>query len=297
MGLKEAQIVFSKHYRAKIACRVRREREQAVQNVRNFIKGFMMRKGPITDQNRYFVKNVRLNYIKTCLENLPKSALPEHREKWPAPPPNCEDLRNALCDLWLKNYIQKYCTTMSEERKHILALKLKAHEVFKDKRADYSASVGQPFVSNYSEVVKVNNSDMKGVPAELNLERTSIVMMKKGKIKRNIPLEMIEKVKVSTMTDQTVIFEIKKSDDPKDKSGKADLIVQLKSKLSVIELLTKMKDKNDNLLIDFVDANERVSIRKDMKGGTFTAVFMTGNDPSISKDKTSGHLIIEVVSK
>ena len=62
-ALKQAQIVFSKHYRAKIACRIRREREAAVENIRKFVKGFIMRKGPITDEIRYFVKNVRLNYV------------------------------------------------------------------------------------------------------------------------------------------------------------------------------------------------------------------------------------------
>merc|ERR1712110_675553 len=121
-------------------------------------------------------------------------------------------------------------------------------------------SVGKPFVSNFAEVNKVNNSNMKSVPAEFNLEKTSIVMMKKGKITRTIPLVMIEKVKVSGKIDQTIIFEIKKSDDPKDKSGKADLIVQLKSNLNVIELVTKLKLKNDSLSIEFVDVNERVSV-------------------------------------
>merc|ERR1711937_968546 len=106
-----------------------------------------------------------------------------------------------------------YCKSMSDSKKETLTMKLKASEFFKGRRTDYKSSIRKPFESNSSEISKVNNSNMKIAQGELKLTKDQLIITKKGKPTREISLNKIKAVKVSSLKDQTIVFEIEKGED------------------------------------------------------------------------------------
>ena len=144
--LKEAQVTFSKYYRGRLDRIKAEERKKAATDLRKFVKGFIQRHQAVNDENRYFVQQVRLNYLKKVKENLPDSIL--RRDNWPECPPNCLELKSGLKNIWERNWLNDYCKSMTVSDQARMEEKYQASCLFKNKRADYSESVASPFLKS-----------------------------------------------------------------------------------------------------------------------------------------------------
>jgi myosin I len=108
------------------------ERRRAVRAVREFIKGFISRHGDLSDVNRKFWLQTRMNYLnKLAKSPLPRTVLDK---SWPQCPPSMQQTSDLLQDLHMKNRILKYCKGCSTARKDLMEEKVLAERLFKGKK-------------------------------------------------------------------------------------------------------------------------------------------------------------------
>lgn len=303
--LRQAQVTFAKVHRGNLARKAAMERKKAVLDLRRFVKGFIQRRDPVNDENKYFVQQVRIHYLRKCKENLPQSILT--RDSWPEPPANCVELSGHLKDIWQRNWVRNYCVGMPAKRKEAMEEKLDCSDVFKGNRPDYAKSVGTKFDDSRHSVPlpaalsrssitytclvnKFNNKDLKmaKLPQELYIGKTgtTIFSAEKSKFKRVVPMDVIEKITVSNLSDQLVIFHISPTHlaDKKAHFKSGDFIINVLAPSNIFELITKVRKVIPNLKVEFCEEGS-IQCAADNTGKLNTVLFQIGSQSKIEANK------------
>lgn len=144
--LREAQIVFSKHWKRILTQRMAQRYRQAAVVVRKFIKGFITRNQPPCPENMQFLEFVRTNWLNRLAKALPKNVLDKN---WPSSPPACREASDILQAVYYRLMVRGYTRGLTEERKQQLQMKLEASELFKGKKSCYENSVGPYFQQSH----------------------------------------------------------------------------------------------------------------------------------------------------
>uniref|UniRef100_A0A9R1SDD2 Myosin IB n=2 Tax=Cyprinus carpio TaxID=7962 RepID=A0A9R1SDD2_CYPCA len=181
-------------------------------------------------------------------------------KSWPARPYGFldgthQELRR-IFHLWR---CKKYRSQFTEEKKATYEEKLAASELFKDKKALYPSSVGQPFKGDYVEmtknpkyqklnsfvedkvlvadvVSKINRANGKVTPRIFLLTKKSLVLadQKTGQVKASVPLPDLSSVSVSTQNDGFFALKLKEGSTS---AAKGDFLL---SSDRLIEIITKL---------------------------------------------------------
>ncbi|XP_051997932.1 unconventional myosin-Ib-like isoform X3 [Xyrauchen texanus] len=181
-------------------------------------------------------------------------------KSWPARPYGFLDgthkeLRR-MFHLWR---CKKYRSQFTEEKKATYDEKLAASELFKDKKALYPNSVGQPFKGDYLEmtknpkyqklnslvddkvlladvVSKINRANGKRAPRLFLLTKKNFVLadQKTGQVKASVPLPDLSSVSVSTQNDGFFALKLKEG---ATSAAKGDFLL---SSDRLIEIITKL---------------------------------------------------------
>ncbi|XP_016419308.1 unconventional myosin-Ib-like isoform X6 [Sinocyclocheilus rhinocerous] len=181
-------------------------------------------------------------------------------KSWPARPYGFldrthQELRR-IFHLWR---CKKYRSQFTEEKKATYEEKLAASELFKDKKALYPSSVGQPFKGDYVEITKnpkyqklnsfaedkvlladvvskINRANGKGAPRIFLLTKKSLVLadQKTGQVKASVPLPDLSSVSVSTQNDGFFALKLKEGSAS---AAKGDFLL---SSDRLIEIITKL---------------------------------------------------------
>ncbi|XP_066542198.1 unconventional myosin-Ib isoform X4 [Hoplias malabaricus] len=181
-------------------------------------------------------------------------------KSWPARPymfleGTHQELRR-IFHLWR---CKKYRSQFTEEKKAIYEEKLEASEIFKDKKALYPCSVGQPFKGDYLEinknpkyqklnsvidekvlladvVNKINRANGKGASRIFLLTKKHFVLadQKTGQVKASVPLPDLSSVSVSTQSDGFFALKLKEGTPS---AAKGDFLL---SSDRLIEIITKL---------------------------------------------------------
>ncbi|XP_017325399.1 unconventional myosin-Ib isoform X4 [Ictalurus punctatus] len=166
-----------------------------------------------------------------------------------------EELRK-IFHLWR---CKKYRSQFTEEKKAIYEEKLEASKIFKDKKALYPSSVGQPFKGDYLEinknpkyqklnsvvdekvlladvVNKINRANGKGASRIFLLTKKNFVLadQKSGQLKASVPLPDLASVSVSTQNDCFFALKLKEGTAS---AAKGDFLL---SSDRLIEIITKL---------------------------------------------------------
>ncbi|KAK3569212.1 hypothetical protein QTP86_026612 [Hemibagrus guttatus] len=174
-----------------------------------------------------------------------------------------EELRK-IFHLWR---CKKYRSQFTEEKKAIYEEKLEASKIFKDKKALYPTSVGQPFKGDYLEIKKnpkyqklnsvvdekvlladvvnkINRANGKGASRIFLLTKKNFILadQKTGQLKASVPLPDLANVSVSTQNDGFFALKLKEDHiNEKSKStasaAKGDFLL---SSDRLIEIITKI---------------------------------------------------------
>ncbi|XP_051565749.1 unconventional myosin-Ib-like isoform X3 [Myxocyprinus asiaticus] len=181
-------------------------------------------------------------------------------KSWPARPYGFldgthQELRR-MFHLWR---CKKYRSQFTEEKKATYDEKLAASKLFKDKKALYPNSVGQPFKGDYLEinknpkyqklnslvedkvlladvVSKINRANGKGAPRLFLLTKKNFVLadQKTGQVKASVPLLELSSVSVSTQNDGFFALKLKEG---ATSAAKGDFLL---SSDRLIEIITKL---------------------------------------------------------
>ncbi|EDV29859.1 uncharacterized protein TRIADDRAFT_49825 [Trichoplax adhaerens] len=135
--------IIANNWRRVAAIRLRERRKRAVQAIKKFIKGFITRNGPLSDDNKQFIQYARISFLETAARNLPKTVLDK---SWIKAPTALVEASELLRDMHMQYMVRKYVKNITPQRKDQLNLKLKASEFFKGKKLNYPESVSCPFV-------------------------------------------------------------------------------------------------------------------------------------------------------
>lgn len=140
--MKESVVILQKYVRRFIAqCRARR-RKKAANVLRNFIKGFITRNGPVNETNRAFVELAKAQWLIRLSKNLPQHLLHRH---WPPCPHVCIEASEHLERLYALHLSRNYRRELTPERKDQFEQKVLAEELFRGKKKSYKASVPEWF--------------------------------------------------------------------------------------------------------------------------------------------------------
>ncbi|XP_062862634.1 unconventional myosin-Ib isoform X2 [Trichomycterus rosablanca] len=187
-----------------------------------------------------------------------------------------EELRRTF-HLWR---CKKYRSQFTDEKKSTYEEKLEASELFKDKKALYPSSVGQPFKGDYLEITKnpkyqklnsmidekllladvvnkINRANSKGSSRIFLLTKKNFVLadQKTGQLKASVPLPDLTSVSVSTQNDGFFALKLKEGSAS---AAKGDFLL---SSDRLIEIITKLHrtgaaepihiDISDEFLVQF----------------------------------------------
>lgn len=143
LKMRESAIIVQKYVRRFLAIRSIIRRKNATRTIRSFIKGFITRNGPETDDNRTFIAIAKVQWLNRLAKNLPQHLL---NRKWPKCPYVCNEASQLLERLHGAHLSRIYRLKLTSERKEQLELKVLAEELFKNKKKSYLASVPQLFI-------------------------------------------------------------------------------------------------------------------------------------------------------
>lgn len=304
--LKSAAIKMESVVRMFLAKKLLARRKHAAFIIRRYIKGFITRAGPPTDDNQRFIRYMRYNYLDTLKTKLPASVLDK---TWPPSPVSLQETSELLRALCMQNMARRYRLSLSDERQQQFWLKVHAEKVFKDKKQLYSASVAEPFItcrldahqnqqmtnvfmkkikSDDETVVyacMVTKYDRRGYrprrrPLIITSHAVYILNEKDFRLKLRVPFSNLTSVSVSSLNDGFFLLHT----DTTDNSGKHVIADWIYEADYVIELLTYLSitcDKQvlfaDNTIACNVTNNKQVHID-----------FDTGPTYQVSRRRTPG---------
>ncbi|XP_043105255.1 unconventional myosin-Ib isoform X6 [Puntigrus tetrazona] len=206
----------------------------------------------------FTVQRIMQKYFMGLKKTMPSMSPVD--KSWPARPYSFldgthQELRR-IFHLWR---CKKYRSQFTEEKKATYEEKLAASELFKDKKALYPNSVGQPFKGDYVEITKnpkyqklnslvedkvlladvvskINRANGKGAPRIFLLTKKSLVLadQKTGQVKASVPLLDLSSVSVSTQSDGFFALKLKEGSTS---AAKGDFLL---SSDRLIEIITKL---------------------------------------------------------
>ncbi|XP_050975231.1 unconventional myosin-Ib isoform X2 [Labeo rohita] len=206
----------------------------------------------------FTIQRIMQKYFLDLKKTLPSMSPID--KSWPARPYRFldgthQELRR-IFHLWR---CKKYRSQFTKEKKAIYEEKLAASELFKDKKALYPSSVGQPFKGDYVEITKnpkyqklnsyvedkvlladvvskINRANGKGAPRIFLLTKKSLVLadQKTGQVKASVPLLDLSSVSVSTQNDGFFALKLKEGSTS---AAKGDFLL---SSDRLIEIITKL---------------------------------------------------------
>ncbi|POI35462.1 hypothetical protein CIB84_000786, partial [Bambusicola thoracicus] len=184
---------------------------------------------------------------------------------------------------WLGLKCKKYRDQFTDQQKLIYEEKLEASELFKDKKALYPASVGQPFQGAYLEISKnpkykklkdavdekiiiaevvnkINRANGKATSRIFLLTKNNVLLadQKSGNIKSEVPLGDVTKVSMSSQNDGFFAVHLKEGSGAASKGDflfSSDHLIEMATKLYRTTLSqTKQKlniEISDEFLVQF----------------------------------------------
>ncbi|KAF4109310.1 unconventional myosin-Ib isoform X1 [Onychostoma macrolepis] len=206
----------------------------------------------------FTIQRIMQKYFMGLKKTMPSMSPVD--KSWPARPYGFldrthQELRR-IFHLWR---CKKYRSQFTEEKKATYEEKLAASELFKDKKALYPSSVGQPFKGDYVEITKnpkyqklnslaedkvlladvvskINRANGKGAPRIFLLTKKSLVLadQKTGQVKASVPLLDLSSVSVSTQSDGFFALKLKEGSTS---AAKGDFLL---SSDRLIEIITKL---------------------------------------------------------
>uniref|UniRef100_A0A673H2Q2 Unconventional myosin-Ib-like n=1 Tax=Sinocyclocheilus rhinocerous TaxID=307959 RepID=A0A673H2Q2_9TELE len=206
----------------------------------------------------FTIQRIMQKYFMGLKKTMPSMSPVD--KSWPARPYGFldgmhQELRR-IFHLWR---CKKYRSQFTEEKKATYEEKLAASELFKDKKALYPSSVGQPFKGDYVEITKnpkyqklnslvedkvlladvvskINRANGKGAPRIFLLTKKSFVLadQKTGQVKASVPLLDLSSVSVSTQSDGFFALKLKEGSTS---AAKGDFLL---SSDRLIEIITKL---------------------------------------------------------
>uniref|UniRef100_A0A8C1ZYD4 Unconventional myosin-Ib n=1 Tax=Cyprinus carpio TaxID=7962 RepID=A0A8C1ZYD4_CYPCA len=279
--LKKSQVVVAAWYR-------RFAQQKKYQNIRSsalvvqsYIRGWKVRR----EYRKFFRANAGTN-VSFCVQMQKyfmglKKTMPSMSpvdKSWPARPYGFldgmhQELRR-IFHLWR---CKKYRSQFTEEKKATYEEKLAASELFKDKKALYPSSVGQPFKGDYVEITKnpkyqklnslvedkvlladvvskINRANGKvrtiSSPRIFLLTKKSLVLadQKTGQVKASVPLLDLSSVSVSTQSDGFFALKLKEGSTS---AAKGDFLL---SSDRLIEIITKLHRIVSNISVYLVSS-------------------------------------------
>uniref|UniRef100_A0A670YT07 Unconventional myosin-Ib n=1 Tax=Pseudonaja textilis TaxID=8673 RepID=A0A670YT07_PSETE len=239
--MKKSQIVISAWYRKYAQQKKYQQIKRSAIIVQSYIRGWKIQK--------YFLE----------MKNKMPSLSPIDKN-WPARPYLFLDLTHKelkrIFHLWR---CKKYRDQFTDQKKLIYEEKLEASELFKDRKALYPASVGQPFQGAYLEISKnpkykklkdaaeekiiiaevvnkVNRANGKCTARIFLLTKNNVLLadQKSGQIKTEVPLGDVTKVSMSSQSDGFFAVHLKEGSEA---AGKGDFLF---SSDHLIEMATKL---------------------------------------------------------
>uniref|UniRef100_A0A8C2KZS3 Unconventional myosin-Ib n=1 Tax=Cyprinus carpio TaxID=7962 RepID=A0A8C2KZS3_CYPCA len=259
--LKKSQVVVAAWYR-------RFAQQKKYQNIRSsalvvqsYIRGWKVGFRCTACHFLYFCVQMQ-KYFMGLKKTMPSMSPVD--KSWPARPYGFldgmhQELRR-IFHLWR---CKKYRSQFTEEKKATYEEKLAASELFKDKKALYPSSVGQPFKGDYVEITKnpkyqklnslvedkvlladvvskINRANGKvrtiSSPRIFLLTKKSLVLadQKTGQVKASVPLLDLSSVSVSTQSDGFFALKLKEGSTS---AAKGDFLL---SSDRLIEIITKL---------------------------------------------------------
>uniref|UniRef100_A0A8C2L1K5 Unconventional myosin-Ib n=1 Tax=Cyprinus carpio TaxID=7962 RepID=A0A8C2L1K5_CYPCA len=259
--LKKSQVVVAAWYR-------RFAQQKKYQNIRSsalvvqsYIRGWKVGFRCTAWTNVSFCVQMQ-KYFMGLKKTMPSMSPVD--KSWPARPYGFldgmhQELRR-IFHLWR---CKKYRSQFTEEKKATYEEKLAASELFKDKKALYPSSVGQPFKGDYVEITKnpkyqklnslvedkvlladvvskINRANGKvrtiSSPRIFLLTKKSLVLadQKTGQVKASVPLLDLSSVSVSTQSDGFFALKLKEGSTS---AAKGDFLL---SSDRLIEIITKL---------------------------------------------------------
>jgi myosin-1 len=259
--MREAEIVFAKHWKRIRAQRHIRRLKVAVVVVRKFIIGFMNRHKPRCPENSSFLTFVRINYLTRLSERLPASLLTLD-EKWLKPPPSLQEASEQLKEMYRMHKAGKFMKRLTPEDKTHYILKLAASDLFRGQKDAYPGSVARPFLTTHltREEVHMKQSNFNSKVPDAGEDKFSVRCVKfdrhgykarqraflvtdKGcflldaanfKLKERFAFSEIQQIAVSSRTDGIVVLRLP-VDGP---NARGDLVLDMSE--MVIEFVLKL---------------------------------------------------------
>uniref|UniRef100_A0A670YIK0 Myosin IB n=1 Tax=Pseudonaja textilis TaxID=8673 RepID=A0A670YIK0_PSETE len=240
--------------------------EEAVTTIAAYWHGAQVRR----EYRKFFRANAGRKIYEFILQKIIQKYFLEMKNKmpslspidknWPARPYLFLDLTHKelkrIFHLWR---CKKYRDQFTDQKKLIYEEKLEASELFKDRKALYPASVGQPFQGAYLEISKnpkykklkdaaeekiiiaevvnkVNRANGKCTARIFLLTKNNVLLadQKSGQIKTEVPLGDVTKVSMSSQSDGFFAVHLKEGSEA---AGKGDFLF---SSDHLIEMATKL---------------------------------------------------------
>ncbi|KAL1141006.1 hypothetical protein AAG570_000932 [Ranatra chinensis] len=308
-----AAIVIEKWVRRYLAKRLAERRKEAVKTIRNFIKGFISRNGPMTDINRRFIQTAKEQYLLRLAKSLPKGLLSSY---WPPAPEVCSEASKELRILHKRWLAQCYRNGLTPERKLQFEQKVLAESLFKGEKKSYEQSLPHWFIDNRltttQDMIKSNflaneiptgerilyscgvvKFDRHGYKRRNRIvfltNKAFFIVMEDGKqykVKHKLLIDSLIKLEVTSEKDNFLLIRI----PPELTKDKGDLILEVPN---LIEIVTKIISITNNRDMLNINKLENGAISHNLSDGKTGVIDITQgtNGPSITKGK-SGHLIV-----
>jgi len=277
LQLKASAVKMESVVRMFLAKRLLQRRRQAAEQVRRYIKGFITRYGPPTEDNQRFIRIMKYNYLMSLRDKLPHSVLDK---TWPSCPRALQQTSQLLHVLCINNLARKYRLSLTTDNKKQLQLKVLAESLFKDKKRSYQASIPKLFqhnrlhgahVSLFDNVFKrkiqtetervvycclVTKYDRHGYRPRsrvliVTTEAVYVLLDKDFKLKQKIAFSTLSGVSLSPLSDELFVLHTD-TDTNSGKHVKSDWIFVADS---VIELLVFLCSVKPNTNLTFADNN------------------------------------------
>ncbi|XP_034658441.1 unconventional myosin IC isoform X1 [Drosophila subobscura] len=142
LKLRAQVIVLQSYCRRRLAQQAAKQRREAADKIRAFIKGFITRNDPPNGFNEDFIANAKRMWLLRLSKELPKKVLDK---SWPSSPAHCQEASEYLHRLHRLHLARIYRLALTPQRKRQFELKVLAEKVFKGKKNNYAQSVATWF--------------------------------------------------------------------------------------------------------------------------------------------------------
>jgi len=309
LQMKNSAILLQKYFRRTLAKRQLERRRQAANTIRRFIKGFITRNGPPTDETKAYFSMAKIQWLRRLARNLPQEIL--HRTPWPAAPFVCQEASRKLETMYGAHLSRKYRLALTPERKRQFELKVLAEKLFKGKKKIYEASVPHLFIEDrvLEGCIPLKELYLSQLNGDKEVYSTNVIKFDRHGYKPRDRIMVITKKNLHLLESKTslkpkhciplnrITFTVTPENDnlllvqiPDDliKKDKGDLILEVPK---LIEAMTMIVDSlKDPKVLRIIDKSH---IEHNMKGKQGIIDIQHGDAPTIHKDK-SGHLLIVV---